>query len=299
MAIKAKNRAMVEYLISRGARAGVSKDNLLIYAFQKSPVGVEAMLKGGINPNFKDKNGNTPLIIAAASGDFESIQYLLAYRAEINAVNNLGMTPLLYAIKAKRLDIIPYLLDRGAEVNTANNLGETPLYWAAYLGLDKITQDLLQLGADYNKKTNKNITALQIAITNGHKTTQKVIADFIAFKNIPRDKNGNPIVKTNEATTGATSSKKTKTTAKSASKATNNAASKAAANNIAATTGSPDVQNMAANGIIPVYQGAQPADATPPAPANTSTNDNWMKPKTEKPSTQKTQINKLKTSNNR
>ncbi|MDR0645566.1 MAG: ankyrin repeat domain-containing protein [Elusimicrobiota bacterium] len=195
----------VTFLMSNGARAGASQDNMLRYAFQKKFVGVDAMLKAGINPNFADANGNTPLIVSVSYGDLQSAQALIDYRADVNAANASGMTALLYAIQTKNTEMISLLIDRNADINKANKNGETPLFWAAYLGDTQLVDELLKLGADYKKTTKNKMTALQIAQRNKHTKTAKLIKDFIAYQNIPRDAKGNPIIpkgKTKEAASG-------------------------------------------------------------------------------------------------
>jgi ankyrin repeat protein len=185
---------LIEFLLSRGARAGGTQENMFNYAFQKKFVGVDAMLKTGVSPNITDANGNTPLVVAAAYGDMPSARALITYKANVNAANNIGMTPLLYAIQTKNKDMTQYFLERGADVNKANNNGETPLFWAAYYGDTQLVDVLLKLDADYNKTTKSNMTALSIAGRNKNTETEKLLKDFIAYKNIPRDEKGRPII---------------------------------------------------------------------------------------------------------
>ena len=195
-AAKGQYAHITDYLLSRGALAGVSDENLLSYVFDKNYVGMEAMLRGGANANYADVNGNTPLIVVSSQGDLPAFQKLTAYKAEVNAANKYGMTPLLYAIKGGYNDIARALLSRkDTDINKANNNGQTPLFYAAYTGNTTIAQDLLELGADYQKADNKGITPLVAAQKKGKAETARAISNFIAYKNIPRDKNGKPILK--------------------------------------------------------------------------------------------------------
>jgi ankyrin repeat protein len=197
-AIQNGNPQLTEFLMSRGARAGASQENMMNYAFQKKFVGVDAMLKTGVRPNFTDKNGNTPLIVSASYGDLQSVQQLLIYKADINAANNAGMTPLLYAIQTKNKEITEYLLSKKEiDINKANNNGETPLFWAAYTGNKQLVDDLLKMGADYDKANKAGVTPLQASQRNKQAETAKLLKDFIDYKNIPRDEKGRPIIKKN------------------------------------------------------------------------------------------------------
>ena len=190
-AAKGQYRHITDYLLSRGALAGVSNENLLAYVFDKNYVGMEAMLKGGANANYADANGNTPLIVVSSQGNLAAFQKLTAYRANVNAANKYGMTPLLYAIKGGHNDIARALLSRNdTDINKANNNNQTPLFYAAYTGNTSITKDLLELGADYNKADKKGITPLVAAQKRGKTETAQAIINFISFKNLPKDEKG-------------------------------------------------------------------------------------------------------------
>lgn len=201
--IESGKRAVTEFLVSRGGLSGVSQENLIKYAFQKNYIGVEAMLKGGAQPNYADKNGNTALIAAAANGDMESLKVLLAYRADINAANKFKMTPLLYAVKTNNTELAKYLLDRQADVKQINTAGETALYLAASAGNLDLVNILLTLGSDYNAVAANGLTALKAAQKNGHTAVAKLISDFIAYKSIPRDSKGRPILPKKKSSYGA------------------------------------------------------------------------------------------------
>jgi len=199
LAIDLKNENLATHLLSSGATNGINKENLLLYAFRKNPIGVSLMLSGGVPPNSTDKNDNTPLIISAANGDLESAKQLISYRADINARNKYGMSPLLYALKSKNWEMAEYLIGSGAKINISNIYGQNALFWAAYHGNAKLVHDLLIRGANYQKKTRRGQTALQMARALGHKEAAKMIEDYIAYKRLPRDKKGNIILpKVNE-----------------------------------------------------------------------------------------------------
>lgn len=194
LAIDLRNKDLANLIISSGGTNGISSEKLLLYAFKKNPVGVDLMLSGGIQPDITDKDNNTPLIIAAANGDLESVKELVAYRANINAKNKVGMTPLLYAVKGRYNDVAEYLINSGAKINSSNVYGQNAIFWAAYNGENKLVHNLLMLGANYEKKTRLGQTPLQIAKALGYTETAKMIEDFIAYKNLPRDSKGNIIL---------------------------------------------------------------------------------------------------------
>ena len=205
LAIDLKNENLATHLLSSGATNGISKDNLFLYAFKKNPVGVGLMLAGGVTPNVTDKDDNTPLIISAANGDLESTKLLISYRANVNVRNKSGMTPLLYAVKGKHWAVAEYLINNGAKINASNIYGQNALFWAAYHGNADFVHDLLMRGANYKKRTRLGQTALQIAQAYGHKETVKMLEDYIAYQNLPRDSKGNIILpKVNQQNAGNT-----------------------------------------------------------------------------------------------
>lgn len=203
-AAKGQYEKITDYLLSRGALAGVSNENLLSYVFDKNYVGMEAMLKGGADANYADVNGNTSLIVVSSQGNLPAFHKLTAYKANVNAANKSGMTPLLYAIKGGHNAVARALLNRkDTDINKANNNNQTPLFYAAYMGNTSIAQDLLELGADYNKADKKGITPLMAAQRRGKTETAQAIKNFIAFKNIPRDEKGEFIVEDKKQVTSA------------------------------------------------------------------------------------------------
>ncbi len=78
-------------------KVGVQNDpktQLFVEVFQERPARVEALLKGGANPNVHDVNNSTPIFYAAILGDVPTIKILLKHGAKYNEVNSEGDAPL-------------------------------------------------------------------------------------------------------------------------------------------------------------------------------------------------------------
>lgn len=153
LALEKGRGEFIDLFLTSGVEEGLNTDYLFRAAAKKNPVGVLAMLKGGIDPNVKNEKGNTPLIISASLGDLNSVRSLLAYRADVNAANNDGNTPLIYAARYNHPDVLrellkPQTLQAPVDVNAQNKLGQTALYWAAAKGYDKVVRRLLAADAD-------------------------------------------------------------------------------------------------------------------------------------------------------
>ena len=116
----------------------------------------------------KDKENNTPLHIAAGSGNIDLVQLVCQYDVDVNAVNKHGETPLLLAVQAGNIDVVRFLYERGANVEIANEAGETPLYKAVERNFIDVATYLLEKGADVNTKTNIKKTPLMVAAEYGY-----------------------------------------------------------------------------------------------------------------------------------
>lgn len=80
----------------------------------------------GANLNAKDRDGNTPLILAAISRWAEGATTLIRLKAQVNAQNRLGETALLKAVQARDLQLAKALIDAGANADIADNSGISP-----------------------------------------------------------------------------------------------------------------------------------------------------------------------------
>jgi ankyrin repeat protein len=72
-----------------------------------------------------DKSGDTLLDLAAAYGEKDVAEFLLANKAEINVKDKYGFTPLHFAVNSR--DVTELLLANGADANAKDNRGMTPL----------------------------------------------------------------------------------------------------------------------------------------------------------------------------
>ena len=129
----------------------------------------------------------------AASGQYESVKWLLNNKADPNSADESsgGMTPLHIAARNNHGDIIRLLLAHGADHHKANNEGETPLdiarqfhQQAAEAELTRVDQGrslleaveqgnieqantLLESGADPDYQNSQGKTALHFAVSAG------------------------------------------------------------------------------------------------------------------------------------
>lgn len=87
---------------------------------------LKAMLDGGLDPNAKDKVYHEALIFSTIKATNNStLALLIARGADINTRNALGQTPLVDAFFSSEFDKVFFLLDSGADPNPVNKKGRS------------------------------------------------------------------------------------------------------------------------------------------------------------------------------
>jgi len=84
---------------------------------------LEKLFLEGINPDSKDKFGNTLLIISAQNNNKRILKICLRYGAQINMQNIMGNTALHFAKEYGYNDIFEYLIKKGANPEIKNLRG--------------------------------------------------------------------------------------------------------------------------------------------------------------------------------
>lgn len=89
------------------------------------------MLGHGARPDTGDREGNTPLILAAQLGWLDGAETLLARRANPNLGNSRGETPLAFAVQRRDMPMVRVLLQYRADPNQTDNVsGNSPIDYA-------------------------------------------------------------------------------------------------------------------------------------------------------------------------
>jgi len=110
----------------------------------------------------KDRQGQTPLMVATAFGSPQAMRLLLASGADVRAVSSAGVTALHWAAPSEVK--VQLLLEAGADVNVVTQLGRTPLLIAASSnGGGESVRLLLQKGAKVTVTDGIGMTPLTAA----------------------------------------------------------------------------------------------------------------------------------------
>lgn len=109
-----------------------------------------------------EKQGTTPLMLAAQFGHLPAAEALLAANAKVDATTRDGWTALMFAASAGRDATVARLLDSGAAINARSLEGWTALMLACARGSAATVQTLVSKGADttFRNKWGQNATIL-------------------------------------------------------------------------------------------------------------------------------------------
>jgi len=156
---------------------------------------IKALLKDDPDLVFsKDSKGDTPLHWAACNSHKEVIEFLLANKASVNAVDIGGLTPLHCAVGGyDRKDVVELLLANSSDVNAKNSIGWTPLHFAAAKGYKDVVELLLTHHADVNAKDNKGWTPLHDAAIAGYADVAELLLDNQADVNAVDNRGSTPL----------------------------------------------------------------------------------------------------------
>lgn len=123
---------VADYLLEKGTQVNArsekdGKTPLWLAAKGGNTGIIRKLLEKGASPHIADQEGRTPLHMAAANGDEESVRLLLEKGAPINARDDKGETSLHYAARHGYKTVTAILLKKGANVDAENDEGHTPL----------------------------------------------------------------------------------------------------------------------------------------------------------------------------
>lgn len=137
---------------------------------------MNTLLAQGVDVNEKDSLlGLTALYSAAAEGQIEAVRFLFEKGADITVKNRNGSTAICIAAENGHIDVVRLLLEKGAEINAKDEYGNTALSLAARKGHINVARLLLEKGADINIASVDGRTALKEAELNGHTSIVRLL----------------------------------------------------------------------------------------------------------------------------
>lgn len=124
------------------------------------------LARDDVSLEFRNEQGDTPLIYAARSGQSELALPLLARHSDPNAQNDYGQTALHFASFGGDAGLVSALLRMGANPNLADVAGVVPLMLAIQAQHKEIAAMLLNMKANTNYVNAAGHTALHLAALN-------------------------------------------------------------------------------------------------------------------------------------
>jgi ankyrin repeat protein len=113
----------------------------------------------------------TPLTIAAARGDVDTIERLIAAGADPNSGGGGAFTPLIWAARNGRIEAVKRLVALGANVDLRQGVNDwTPMMHALHKGQTAAAIALLDLGADISGRRGQRTLAMGVGYGNAQMT---------------------------------------------------------------------------------------------------------------------------------
>ncbi|RDD36842.1 Transient receptor potential cation channel subfamily A member 1 [Trichoplax sp. H2] len=138
-----------------------------------------------------DKNGVTPLFIAAEQGSVATLKELWAKSPKADVQDQYKNTILHVAAKNNHRDTVWYILKCiSQDINARNNFGQRPIHLAAKYGHYRIIVLLSDAGSELNDRDSFSHSPLHYCVQGGHLASAKLLLEKEVEINIT-DKNGN------------------------------------------------------------------------------------------------------------
>lgn len=130
---------------------------------------VGALIATGVDVNYQDSRGRTPLEEAISLEQPVVAKYLVDAGADVNAPTANHSYPLIEASKKGFNYLASELILRGADINQRDSLGRTALVAAVAKGHRRLVDTLLRAGANAMLKDNDGISAVMLAESKNFK----------------------------------------------------------------------------------------------------------------------------------
>lgn len=181
-------------------RAQQKTDDFIAAAAEDNRGTIESFLRGKMNVNGKNSQGDTALLVSAKKGNDELVTLLLQNNADPNIRNFSGQEALMLAAQGGHTNIVEKLLNAGANTDAFDHNGNNALYYAIQKNYADIVTLLLQKQADPNAINWDNaVKAADFAWQCGFDQLVTVLLSLGAqFEQVDAH-NGNPIFDGGEA----------------------------------------------------------------------------------------------------
>lgn len=129
---------------------------------------VAALRRFGMTQDSADRDGVTPLLVAAQRGCLACLTEI-ANDADVNRASPSGDTPLIIAAARADGAMVDWLLANGADIHRRNALGDSALLVAVRADAEAVVRQLVAAGANASRKNKIGLSARDIAEKKGRK----------------------------------------------------------------------------------------------------------------------------------
>jgi uncharacterized protein len=150
---------------------------------------VKALLAEGAKVDSRDRNGDSPLNMAATKGNVALADALLAAGADVNLANIAGVTPLMGAAFSGNVQIVRKLLAAGAKIEPVDRVKKNAATYAAGNGCAECLTELLRAGTQVNAPLENDLTLLMWAAAYGGESSVRLLLAQGADRSL-KDKRG-------------------------------------------------------------------------------------------------------------
>ncbi len=169
-----KNNGELQQLLASGQHSSdinkrdQSGNTPLFHAIRGGHENVLSLLQAGADPNCKNYQLETPLIVACKWGGLNVVECLLKYGADINQMGTVdGVSP-LYLSLMRDEELALCLILKGANCNVVAHTGDTIAHMAARKGRKRVFRFLVAKKTSFDNPNEKGFHPIHIAAFEGH-----------------------------------------------------------------------------------------------------------------------------------
>lgn len=145
-------------------------DGLLLEVIEKCCLEVlELLLASGANPNAKNREGKTALMLAGSKENIRMMRALIKVRANVEICDSDGERVLMHIAKRGQIQAAKLLIRSRARKEARDKEGRTALMIAASNGQEKMVEFLISLGSKIDSQDRWGFTPLAVQIEAGDK----------------------------------------------------------------------------------------------------------------------------------
>ena len=139
------------------------------------------LIKEGAELDARDRNMETPLLLATRTGHVEATVFLLKAGAKPKAADRMGGNILMHAIKSMNLELVDTVIGYSPDMHAVDKeWGWTPLHYAAATGSVEMCAIVIDGGGDpYAVSRKENHTCLDVAEENQHSGVAHFLKEYI------------------------------------------------------------------------------------------------------------------------